>query len=259
MKFLIVTCILFTEYLAFASDPLVMPIGHDLDMTGSTLKSGHCTVGIQFAGCGLSDQFTLGTSPWLLTDYNSYNLFGRYSLNETSIHRQAFQMAYIKSYFLPEDPRNHIYKMELIWIHFIHSAFVAPHYTAHFNVSGMYFWNETAPFSLRRPSFYKDPYQLNFGVLNEINLTGGLYLNAEVAILDAVKKYFHLHLGMSLEYRTEHWLTHFGLSQSQTFNSFQSAYKRDNQEVFSGYGLIDEELVKSDYSIHPEITIQYYF
>lgn len=248
--------ILLFPALCFAEDTNVFPIGHNLDFSSETSKAGHCTVGFQFAGCGVSNQFTLGFSPWMLTDYNSYNLFARYSFDKTEDHQRGFQFAYLKSYAV--SPSR--YQMELVWLSYIHTVYFHSEIKSHFNVSGMYFFDDTNPFSMRRPQFYYDPFQLNFGVLNEFHLYGPWYVNVEFAIVDAIKKYFHLHMGASLEFRGSFWLAHIGLSHTTTMDALVNVLDRyDYGLTYFPTNRIPEGAVRYDYSIHPEISFQIYF
>jgi hypothetical protein len=243
----------------------VVPFGHNLSSTSYLLKDGHCTLGLQVGGCGIGDEFTVGTSPWLFRDYNMLNLFLRFRVGKASLAQQdALQISYFKTYREPNAP-YYEYDMEAAWLAYVRTFFLTESYTAHFNLQGMYYWNDKRPFSMRRPWMEKSLLQINLSVLNELHLIYGWFVNAEFGIIGVVQREPHFHLGMTIEYRFTRWLLHVGFSQTGTTHSYGSPLTRhDYQQTLNStsngfHQDYDPSQVVYDYSIHPEFALQYYF
>jgi len=249
---------------AFAEQPYVMPFGHDTSSTSYTLHDHECTVGIQTLACGLSDEFSLGVSPWLMADYNMVATLARWRFETSPTEQKALQFGYFKT-FEAHRGSSLGYQMELAWFYYIQSYFLTPNAILHWNAQAMYFRDDKRPFSLRRPWVDRRPLQVNATALAELHVYQGWYLNAESGVLGLLQTDPQILIAVTLEYRLSNWLFHGGLSQLGTLAAYRAPLLRsDAQQDLrwqpDGFDSpMDPSLAKYDYSIHPEFAIQYYF
>jgi hypothetical protein len=172
---------------AYGEQPYALPFGHDTSSTSYTLHSKECTIGLQTLACGISNYFSLGTSPWLFTDYNMLNMLGRLRLRTSDKSQDSIQIGYFKTFPTVNHPVQGDYQMDLTWLYFIRTVFLTPDANIHLNAQAMYFRDDTRPFSLRRPWIDRKPMQLNATALTELHVLGGWYLNAELGILGLIQ------------------------------------------------------------------------
>ncbi len=241
----------------------VRPFGHNISSTSYVLDRGQCTLGlVQAVACGVTDRLSIGTSPWLDYSYNMYSALMRLQVGDpTQETRQAIQFAYIKNYLQALG----YYEMEMGWVTYVKTYFIEPGFVIHLNLQGMYYWDDAYPFSLRRPWVDRRPFQLNSSILNEIHLSGRWYVNAETGFLGLIQSNPNIIFALSFEYRTNHWLAHFGASQTGTLTAFASPTDRFDvqqklrreRESYKDY--VDQGFVQYDYALHPEFSVQYYF
>lgn len=244
---------------------LVVPFGHNMSSTSYMLRPGHCTIGIQALACGITEKWNLGTSPWLFHDYNMYSAIMRFQIGSHDAEQQkAIQVGYFKTFPSGDESRRD-YEMEAGWATYVHTFFVNDHYSAHLNGQVMYYWNDEFPFSMRRPWPEKRPVQLNLTVLNEVQMSSGWYVNAEVGVVGVYQSHPQILLAMTIEYRTSRWLFHGGFSQIGTPQAYGAPTRRADYQQWLGWsedgfhGGIEDAWARYDYSIHPEFVIQYYF
>jgi hypothetical protein len=263
---LVLAAVILPDQPAFAREPKAIPFGHNLASTSDVFQAGDCTVGFQVIGCGLSNYFSIGTSPWILTDYNTLNLIGRYQFPRGDDgYQQALQFGYFKSYKVDADFSKYSYEMELSWLSYIFT--IAPNdvYRVHFNSQLMHFTNDNFPFSLRRPWTDRGPLQGNLSALHEIRFLEKWYANIETGLLGFWQGLPQHHLGFSVQYRSQRWLVQWGFTQTGTFPAYWSPMRRfDFQQAFrqhrTTYGnLPSGTWARYDYSIHPEFALQYFF
>ncbi len=246
------------------SEESLKTFGHSLSNTSSVLKSGQCSLGLQATACGLTDDLSIGSSPWLWLGYNMSNLFVRQRVAETEKTQHAFQLGLFKTFEVPVDRTT--YDMEGLWLSYIQSFEIEDHYTLHINYIGNYYTNDRRPFSLRRPTVNRNPFQFNLSSLHEVKLSSGLFLLGELGVLGATEKYPHLHTGASLQVRAKSFLVHIGFTMTSTLTALFSPSARYDyhSELISyeeglDYPFLDEDLIKRDFSIHPEFALQYFF
>lgn len=265
----------------------VVYAGQNVTQTAFVYPKSRCTFGTQLAGCGLTDQLTLVTSPWLLVQYNMANANLRYQLSSDSILSRAVQIGYFDTYANgkslpsetnPSDPNYDPdycrwlttdecyigYEMQAAWIYFAQSEKISTAYNFHWNLSAAYYWNDKKPFSLRRPQNGDSRLQLNLMTLHEFHMTGPWYLQAELGLLGFTRKYPPFHSGAALSYRAKRFLGQFGFSATGAMDAWFARDRRDfhAEALYYPEGLhrrySDAEL-RADFSIHPEIVLQYFF
>lgn len=234
--------------------------GHNLSATTEVLKSKEVSAGLQVLAVGLSDQVSFGTSTWLLSDYNMYNGYVRYQFEKNEDYSQSIQVAFFQTM-----DSSRTYDMTALWAGWVHGWHTEKRYSFYLNAQFMYFFNERRPFSLRRPRIWRDPTEFIVTTLHEVELVNGFYLMGELGILGLVRKFPLIHTGASLQWRSQHWLFQFGYSLTGTTHGFGDRFSRFDSGAYlsngdrNGLGDSASEVVKRDFSVHPEITIQYVF
>jgi hypothetical protein len=277
--------------LARAAELMVQPeakyvdLGDNVTQTAYVLEKARCTFGSWAAGCGVTDKLMLITSPWLLTQYNMWNFWARLQVEKHESHESAVQLAYFKTYDtgrnypVESNPGSPMagyycsntlscfngYEMEAAWLYWLSSERITRDYVFHWNFQVAYYWDDTKPFSLRRPQAWKTPWQVNLMSLHEVHMLGPYYLRGEVGFLGIDGKFPALHSGVALQYRKNSWSCQLGATASGYLNAWFTTGRFDYQaqalsnsrdglhQNFSDGQLID------DFSIHPEIFLQYTF
>lgn len=229
--------------------------GHNLTPTTYTLSKGVLTLGNYILGYGVTDKLTIATSPWLYADYNMYSAVVR-TRGEIGSHTHAserldwaFQAMYLKTGKVGKSN----YQMTAV-----NSSFVVKHdfesfYSLNLALNYMYFFDETAPYSLRREPYNNDAYQWSISSLQEIRLPGNFGFMAEAGMLGLNYKYPEIHIGLSMYHRSKYSLIQLGFSQTYTSGTLSRMFVTDQSETIAVVG------PGRDFSMHPEIQIQLFY
>ena len=221
--------------------------GHNLSPTTETLKKYQCTAGFYFAGCGLTDNLVIGTSPWMVLGYNLENLIIKANHDFLESEKISHQLAYFKS----NSTFGEKYKQTSAsyWITHSHQF---DNYKLSTTVNYMYFFKEEAPFSLRREPFNTQAQQLTATTLHQFYFSKDITLQFEIGILGINYAFPNIAAGAS-------WL--YYLNNSWSFQIGGSISKRltNPQYVDPNATYIRSAENYSDASVHPEIQIQYWF
>lgn len=256
MRFSLLVLFIFLTVGARGED--VVSFGHNLSATSNTLKGKNCAVGFPAIACRLSDDFMIASSTWLAWDYKMASLFLRYKIKEegTATHAVQFSQFYA-------DNESPFYSMSASWLHYIFTRRHKTGYTFHFNAIAAYYYAEDRPFSLRRPNVRKDPTDFSVTTLHEFNLLKHWYFMAEGGVLGFTRYYPNLHYGASMQWRNEDWLLQFGFTNTGPVSAI---FSRDRNDYYGltngndhGVGKQFRDQLKHDFSVHPEIVVQYYF
>ncbi len=259
--------------------------GSNISSTTQTLAANDTTVGFQITGYGINDKLFIGTSPWMAIDYRLYHLATRYRFEETDNQSKSLTVQYFKSAehgcrgqiqkYLAYDSQKdtysnrefcglYHYEQENIWTTWTSQYEISDKVTLHLNQHINYYWDQTRPFSMRRPSNNKTPWQLNSAVMAQIHLPQDFFIASEIGLLDWEKNPLHVHSSLMVGALKEGFSFHAGLSLTSTPFAFTSKAKSDYQQKLrtSGSGFndeLDEDQIKNDFSLHPELAIQFYF
>ena len=234
--------------------------GHNLSPTTNTMNEGSWAIGSYALAYGYSDKVVLATSPWLYYNYNMTSAIVRYPVTKLRDWELRGQSAYFKTY----SSSYEIYHMEALSQHLTLGKKINSSFVVHYNLSYMYFLDETKPFSLRREPLNNDPGQWTFTALFEAPLTKDFGLLGEIGVLGLNYHYPQAVMGASLQLGLNQWLLQFGFSMTGTIDSYFSSDKIDNNEVEyspNGFYYPSRRYARAsrDFSVHPEIQIQYYF
>lgn len=251
------------------------PFGHNLSHTDFFPKNT-CSVGLQVLACG-KDSWAVGTSPMLVGVYNMANVWFIKRLGrEINGNKKSLQFAYFKTFNektlldpnIPTRRRNSHYVQESVMAYYIYSQNVRDNYRLHWNTSVSYYFTETHPFSLRRPTFHRRPYQLNFTTLHEVQMTEFMGIQGELGLMHLEDRYPRFHGGASLYFKGKKWLVQFGFTLTSTLDGMfvnpeepnRFDYQQELRLMTNGYDdPFDKNKIKEDFSLHPEIAIQYLF
>jgi len=215
--------------------------GHSLSPTIETNKKGEVSLGSYVASVGLSDDWMLASSTWMLYDYNSWS-----AILKKKFDSSAIQLAYIKS----DTINQNFYVMEAFLAWFIKKYEINSNYEISLNLNYMHFIDETLPFSFRREPGNDLPYQYsisslhrlkwnkNFGGLLEFGILGLNYVTPEV------------HSGFGFYFQSQSFLLQLGASMTARPYNLERLYdeKGSDKTASGGY----------DFSMHPEVQLQYF-
>ena len=245
-----------------ANKTSVGTFGHNLSPSTKKLEQYQATVGFYAMAMGLTDNIMIGTSPWIYSNYNMHNLVGQYNYTFSSKDELAFRGTYFKTYDV-ENKLNE-YKMEAISLHTIWGRKLEKKKKLNFVLGYMYFYDETLPFSLRREPMNDNPYQFSTSVLFESQLDKSWGINLELGVLGVNYVYPQLITGASVTYQYKMIFMQIGMSATGTPNSYFNTNRIDNNGMYldnyySRSQYTNKENARRDFSVHPEIQLQYFF
>ncbi|WP_413576707.1 hypothetical protein ACLVWU_01550 [Bdellovibrio sp. HCB290] len=223
--------------------------GHNLGITTDSAEGGTFTAGTYFLGYAPTDSCMFGTSPWMAAGYNSYSLLARCRTSgETEYFRSsALQAGYIKS----DDSLGDFYQQDFAIVWWAFENKINDAYTLYTSINYMYFWDETVPMSLRREPYNDQPWQWTISTLHQLHWTETMGFQFELAILGLNYKVPRIHGGYSSYKKWSQFLLQLGLSMTGSDNNFDRLTSQDSV-VYNA----DEHY---DFSVHPEVQLQYFF
>lgn len=236
--------------------------GHNMTPNTYTMNQGECVAGFYIASCAITNNFMIGTSPWLYWNYNSQTLAARYAFNLNQHHRIGLQSSYIKSY---ETQRELDYIMESVRSHLTFTTFESALVTTHVSLTHEFFFDETRAHSYRRNPFNDQPYQLSLTHLTEFNISQRYSIQGEWGVHGLNYVYPQLYTGFSFIFKTKNSAFQLGASMNGTLLSYFSSDKIDTQYEYldnrgtTKSGIDGRYLAQRDFAIHPEVQWQYFF
>lgn len=224
-------------------------LGHNLGITTELPEKGTATVGNYLIGYSPTDSCHVGTSPWMAAGYNSYSFLGRCKLTDetTFFNSSALQLAYIKS----DESLGDYYRQDIGILWYAIENRINDVYTLFTTVNYMYFWDETYPFSLRREPGNNQPWQISISTLHQVRWTKYTGFHFEFGVLGLNYTTPLIHNGYSIYTSGDNYLIQLGVSMSASPNNFDRLYEKTNMP-----GTTVESY---DFSIHPEVQLQYFF
>ncbi len=242
-------------------------LGHNLTSNGRTLRRRQWTLGTLYAAFGLSNQLSVGVSPFVWDAFDMFNLMARYGWDLGSTSRLSWDVAYFKTMggreirsegiYCPTNPSDLSkcrqwrpqytgFLMEAFSVKATLSERVKDYYRFHSTLSYFYYFDDRLPFSFRMDPANGDRFTFNLTTLHELRLNPFCFFNYELGIWGANYQYPYIHTGLSLNLQKYRWLFGFGVS-----TTFSPSFPENLKQVFVGYD--------SRASIHPEFEIQYFF
>jgi hypothetical protein len=193
-------------------------LGHNLTPTTYGLSKGGVTAGTYALAYGLSDQWTIATSPWLIVNYNMATVITRIT---TAPGEQLPRAALEVSYFKTIPMLWNRYTQESLFIRATGSFSLGPSHVMHLSAGYQYFFDYARPFSLRLvpPWDTETPQTLSASTLQEIHLSDHLGVFLEAGLLGVNYLHPYLHLGASFFWKWDWGLLQAGLSRSSLMTS----------------------------------------
>lgn len=256
-------------------DPEDVWFGHNVSQTTVVLPRGNCSAGLQVVACGVTDQISVATSPFIWANYLLPNAYLRLNPGGPG-GAFALQLAQIGDGVRRQDYGSYDMSTTYGWATYrwVHNS-GASLYTS---LIGGYYWSDEIPFSLRRPQPEVTPWQVSITNLASVRLAGPVFLNSELGILGINEYYPHLHFGASVAYRSGDFSAHLGISVTSTWSALWSENKNDywmKARRQKTSRRLSDDLYGSDFSqfpsrsidldlandlgTHPEFSLQLYF
>lgn len=222
-------------------------LGHNLHPTSYTLKKRETTAGFYALAYGITDYLMIGTSPWIVVNYNMPMVDLKIAAAPGGwIHQVSLEQMYFKTQKFGWDK----YKQESWTTRLTASHRFSTDYTLHVSSSFQYFVDETAPYSIRLLPGNGDRYALSLGALNEIHFNERFGMFAELGALGlnyAGAPYAHS--GLSAFYREEWGHVQLGLSHSMPLKRGVSTLRAE--------GLVYSGELRRYSQLHPEVQVQF--
>lgn len=267
---------LLTSYLLLANEPLnnsdsfsSRSVGHLLSGNNHLLQKNEWGLGTMYAGYGVTDQWTIATSPFVLFDFSMANLQTRYARNIDKKRRFGVDLAYYKSlnnekseYYdycvsspdpLEECIKNieraigyRKFRMEAWSIKTTYSKLINAFYRFNTTFSYFYYLDDTRPFSFRMDPANNDKYALSLTTLHELKVSQNGYINLEAGFWGLNYQHPYYHAGITYNYQMSRWTLSAGFSSTFNFD-----FPKEKIRKFVYYD--------SRYSVHPELQIQTFF
>ena len=247
--------------------------GHNMSPNSYTLNKGDFAVGPYATVYGVTDNFMVGMSPWIYYDYNANNFTMKYKIDLGNEQAVSFQYMYFKTYGEFDDAPikdytsgktrgfeyDFQYIMEVSKYYATYSNKITDSVTSHTTLTYDYYNNETYPYSIRREPLNNDPYQFNLSNLFEIQLQDNLLLQQEIGVLGLNYFYPQIIYGASLGFQFDDLYLQLGFSMTGTYEAYMNPDKRRNVYFDIIGGEYNRDSVKYDFSMHPELQLQYFF
>lgn len=246
-------------------------------MTGNVLPKNDIAVGTLFVGYGVTDQWTIGTSPFALLTYKMHNWGSRYAIDLSEDDRIIVAVEYFKTYgkenersrqwreicesdtlYGEEYYENYCrgtqypygfsdFQMEAWAYKLNYSLQMASDYRLNVNGSYYYYLDDERPFSLRMDPQNDDKYAVNLTTLHEFRINQKTYFNLEAGFWGMNYTYPYFHFGTSVGFQP----SKASLLSAGVSATWSPSFPSQKRKIFNNY---DSRL-----SIHPEIQLQYYF
>lgn len=235
--------------------------GHNLSPTTETLKQGQLAVGFAAVSLGVTDNLTLGTSPWIAWDYNMINFAVRWKHKLDHRNVVGLQTHYFNTY--NENERRFertIYSMHAISQFFTYSYRLAEQANLIFNINPMYFFDEEVPFSLRRSGGTNDSYQINSTALLQTKILPWFTTNIELGVLGANYTYPQMITGLSGTFFIgQSFLLQLGFNITAVPRAMFGSQGVDSNSTVRSFGTLFKQDLQIDRSAHPEVQTEYFF
>jgi hypothetical protein len=240
-----------------------LSIGHNLTSNSRTLERDQWSLGTLYLGYGVTDELSVGVSPFLLLNYQMANFLLRHGLQISDRTRLGFDFSYFKTFggrfedvtycppgsdfdgngcFIQKRHRSG-FSMEATAVKVTLSHLVTESYRMNFTLSHFYYFNEEMPFSFRMDPANSDPYAVNLTSLHELRVSQHFFINLEAGFWGLNYQYPYYHAGLTLNLQSEYILFSVGAS-----TTFSPSFPAERARRFAGYD--------SRSSLHPELQIQ---
>jgi hypothetical protein len=186
-------------------------IGHNFTPTSYTLPKGHLTAGNYAVAYGLTDELTIGTSPWMIVAYNMPMIEVKYGFETRGfLQRLSFDFNYFKTF---QYGFNRL-QQESTFLRVTATHKFTSWYTLHLCAAHQYFIDATRAFSLRLIPGNGSRTNLQFTTLNEFHVTRNIGFFVELGLVGLTYSVPWTHWGLSAFVSGNWGLFQFGLSRT---------------------------------------------
>ncbi len=244
--------------------------GHLLTPNNVTLPAGDYSIGSLYLATGVTDKWTIGTSPFLLLGYEMLSVLSRLVYDLSWDERLGFDWAYFKTYgsgpdrdykwregcstsrstycrgSSGRDLNFQSYEMEAMAGRVTYNKIIYEWYRLNVSTGYFHYFNDDRPFSFRMDPQNSDRYAISLTSLHELRLRESLFFQLEGGFWGLNYHTPYYHAGTSLALQTSRFLFQFGLS-----STFAPSFPKARARKFASYD--------SRMSIHPEFQIQMFF
>lgn len=228
-------------------------LGHNLTPTSGTLHQGEITAGTYALAVGLSESFTVGTSPWLAWLYNMPALSVKYGYDTDGfINRIALEQIFFKTFAYGLD----MYQQQSSWTRVTATHRFDDFYSLHGNLGVQYFWDDSVPFSMRPIPTNGTPLTLSTSLLHQVNFTDFWGAFFETGLLGVNYPNRYAHFGVSTFFQWQGGYLQLGISKTYPIGS--ELIQTDQFGVYeNSRGEWRASIYRKDAApIHPEIQLQ---
>lgn len=160
---------------------------------------------------GVTDQLTLGTSPWLIWAYNMPALSARYAFElDGFLTRLTVEQLYFKTFHYGYN----MYDQESEWTRVTATRRFDHFYTLHANLGLQYFVNDRVPFSMRPIPTNRTPITWSASFLQELNFSESFGAFVESGLLAFNYPNRYAHVGLSGFYKWPAGYIQLGFSKT---------------------------------------------
>lgn len=214
-------------------------LGHNFTPTSYTLPVRRVALGNYAVAYGITDSWTIGTSPWLILAYNMPMLETKIGFClDSFVQRVSIDVNYFKTFSY----RRNLYQQESTLIRVTGSHQFSEAYTLHLSLGHQYFFDNTRPFSLHLISGNGSRSSFNLTTLSEIHVISGLGAFIELGLAGLSYSVPWFQAGLSGFYSWSWGLVQFGYSRTVSLG--EGPYYADG-------------LLATVVYWHPEIQIQF--
>lgn len=194
----------------FASERFL--VGHNLSPTPLTLPAGKWSIGNYALAYGLSDSFTVATSPQLAVNYNmpSIDLKKSFELQSAVFPRAALEAMYFKTFPYFWD----MFEQESVFLRGVVTAKIGS-LSLHAGAGLQYFFREDAPFSLRPYPWNGDRHTVSLSGLFEYPVAESWGVFVETGVLGMNYQIPFMHAGLSVHRHFDWGYVQIGASLSR--------------------------------------------
>ncbi len=239
-------------------------LGHNLSTNNNTLGQRETSIGTLFVAHGITDQLSIGSSVFVLAEYEMFNAMARYAFPISDKEKIGFDVAYFKTFGGNARTSETCFDtgsgiecslsatyydgfiMEAINGKFTYTNLITNYYRFNTTLSYFYYFDDRMPFSFRMDPANNDPFTLNLTSLHEFKVNKHFFVNLEGGLWGLNYNYPYYHTGITLNLQARNVLVGAGVS-----TTFSPAFPRERARSFAGYD--------SRYSIHPEVQLQFFF
>jgi len=230
-------------------------LGHNLTPTSYTLEKNSVVLGLYYIGYGVTDNFMVATSPWMLGLYNMPMLDFKLGFFPPLFDHASVELMYFKTAeFLLND-----FHQNSTWFRLTTTSEFGKNYRLHVCLGIQYFFDDLLAFSMRPPPTNNTPLTISFSTLQEIHFSQhwGTFLESGFLGINYPNRY--LHLGLSGFYQWSRGYLQLGLSKTIPIGpDYLGNHPNDSPYWKNGNGDFVDSVYYGDPSpIHPEIHLEF--